>query len=480
MILDTHIVWGGAAVFGWGLALFLFFQLKQRQSLLEAMRAKLQEERRLTAGQTARLEGLDDLRATLDEERRRVATLERQEATLLTRIEEREQNLADLRHRLEDEFRTMSSKLVRETGDALLREASQTFQKQQVEVQHQAEGYSRSVSDLLKPMKETLGRYETGLREMRDQQKKAQGELKGQISTLAQSTSAVQAEARSLATALKAGPRTRGRWGETTLRNVVELAGLAPYCDFAEQVAVTDEGASRKQPDMVVRLPGERVVAVDSKVSLTDWLDAAAAQDENAQKKAMEQHGKSVWTHVTSLSAKDYAGALKKDGAIDFVVMFMPGETFFTAAIEARPTLFQDAYERGVLIATPTTLIAILKSIAYSWRQQSMNDHARAVAGMASELYDSLRKTGSYLADLGKSLDKSVSTYNSLVGNMETRVLPRARKFADYEMPGTEKPLALVATSEMDPRTPSTTKDFVFEKSDLPAHPPAPTQVKAS
>ncbi len=470
MVIDPFFGLIALAALGWALCVILFAWLLRRGTKIRTQRASLSAAREEAIARDAKLEGFDGLQDDLAFERERATALEQEKVGLTTRLEERERYLVELREKLEGEFRAMSSTLVRETGDALMREAAQTFEKQQLAARQDAKTYSQSVSDLLKPMRETLTRYETGLRDMRDQQKHAQGELTGQISSLAQSASAVQAEAQSLAAALKAGPRARGRWGETTLRNVVEMVGMSPYCDFAEQYSVSDEtGTGRKQPDMVVRLPGERMVAVDSKVSLSDWLDAAAAQDEAARQALIDKHGRSVWGHVQALGAKDYAGALKKEGAIDFVVMFMPGEMFFTAAIDARPTLFEDAYQKGVLIATPTTLIAILKSIAHAWRQQKMSEHAVAVADLAADLYESLRKTSTYLADVGKSLEKTVVTYNHLVGNMEGRVLPRARRFADYEMPGTEKPIAPVTPAETDVRLPSPDKDLLLPPASMVA-----------
>lgn len=462
VVTEFHALMALASV-GWLLVLIFGVLLVRRTHRLASARGEVSNVRERLAEQSGKLDLADRWHADLTEAQYELDALRRNEATLLTRIDERERHVEQTRSQLEDEFRTMAGRLVREAGDALMRDAAQTFEKQHLSARQDAETYSKSVSDLLKPMRDTLNRYEEGLRELRDHQKKAQGELTGQIATLAQSATAVQAEARSLSAALKAGPKTRGRWGETTLRNVVELAGLSAHCDFSEQYSVTDDDRSRKQPDLIVRLPHERMVAVDSKVSLNDWLDAAAAEEETARNDAIDRHGKRVWAHVQALSAKDYAGALKKENAIDFVVMFMPGETFFTAAIDARPTLFQDAYERGVLIATPTTLIAILKSIAHAWRQQRANDSAHAVSQMASDLYESLRKTGTLLFDLGKNLDRTAGSFNGLIANMESRVLPRARRLADYEMPGTEKPIDVVATAEADIRLPSTTKDFVFE-----------------
>lgn len=457
---ETELIVAGAAA---ALLILLFMvrttrdarSLRRVQYLLDTVRGE-------NAGLKAQVDALGSLEPKLDEARQSLTDALRREASLVARLDEREARLTEMRTQLESEFRAMSQKVINDAGAQFLREASQTFEKHHTNARADAEGYSRSVGDLLKPMKDTLQRYETGLREMRDQQKRAQGELAGQIATLAQSANAVQSEARTLAAALRAGPKARGRWGETTLRNVVELTGMSNYVDFDEQrsIAATDDGG-RKQPDMVVTLPGERVVAVDSKVSLADWLDAAAAEDPEERNKAMERHGRSVWTHVQQLSAKDYGSALKKDGALDFVVMFIPGEAFFGAALEARPSLIEDAFQRGVLIATPTTLIAILKSIAHSWRQQNANDNARKIAGLAEDLYEALRNTGVHLAGLGKTIGKSVADYNKLVGNMERRVLPRARRFAEYEMPGTEKEIEEVAMQDDQVRLPLEGRDLL-------------------
>lgn len=464
MVFDLVTALILATAGGW-LAALVFLVLHLRASG-RAGRAEsaLYEARSELGGLQGRLEAFDSVRDELEYERDRSARLEREQAALSTRLEEREANLKDLRERLENEFRSMSQKLVRETGDALLREASQNFEKQHLVAKADAETYSKSVTDLLKPMRDTLTRYEQGLREMREQQGKAQGELSGQIKSLAEAANAVQTGANSLASALKAGSRTRGRWGEITLRNVVEMTGMAAYCDFTEQRALSGEdGAGRKQPDMVVTLPGERVVAIDSKVSLSDWLDAAETEDEARRADAMARHGKAIWGHVQQLAAKDYAAALRKEGAMDFVVMFIPDESFYSAAMKARPTLFEDAFQRDVLIATPTTLIAILKSVAQSWRQQKASENAYHVAGLAQDLYESLQKTGGYLQSVGKSLGRTVGEYNKLVGNMEGRVLPRARKFADYEMPGTEKPLEEAPGVEEIPRLPDENRGFVFD-----------------
>lgn len=418
------------------------------------LRDRLAEARADLAAQAVRLEGLDATRAALLQAGAETATLAQERASLLTRIEERERHVADLTARLEGEFRDVSSRLLREAGDALQRGAAATFEKQQLAAQAHAAGYSRQVSELLTPMRDTLTRYEAGLREMRDQQVRSQGELANQITALARSAGEVQTQARQLATALTTGPRLRGRWGETTLRNVIEQCGLSPYCDFVEQGAVLDAESARKQPDLVVRLPGGRVMAIDSKVSLNDYMLAADATDDTERRAALDRHGAAIWRHVSALATRDYAAALRRDGALEFVVLFLPNEPFYTAALDSRADLFDAAFEKGVVIATPATLVAILKSVGHAWRAENQSENARKVAELAGDLYDALRKTGDYMASVGRSLGQAVDHYNSLVGNLEGRVLPRARRLADYEMPGTQTRLADLVPLDKEPRLP--------------------------
>ncbi|WP_158305828.1 DNA recombination protein RmuC [Parvularcula bermudensis] len=431
-----------------GIAAAVYFRLSVRRGLRERD-ALRQAYDRCSRERDELLSARDDR----DRERSRREEAERREAVLQARLEERERQFQQERDGFEDRFRSLSQRLLREASDGLLREAKANFDQQQLRAKAEAEGYARSVGDLLKPMRETLSRYEQGLKELREDQVKARGHLSGEIQSLAAQTSAVQAEARTLSAALKAGPKTRGRWGETTLRNVVEMTGMSPYCDFDEQFGVVDEDGRRKQPDMVVRLPGERMVAIDSKAPMAEWFTAVeSGGDEDRRDAAHAAHAKALWTHVQQLAGKDYAAALKKDDALDFVILFVPAESFFTAAIGARPSLFQEAVEKNIVIATPATLVAILKSIAQSWRQQKAGDNAREVAALARDLYDSLRGTSTYLLQLGKSVAQTVKHYDSLVGNMESRVLPRARRFADYEMPGTDKAIEGVPSLDLQPR----------------------------
>lgn len=399
---------------------------------LEATRLKL-------AGAEQRVAEATRLEADLDEERRRRAEAENVSAAQEARLEEREKALAEMKARLDAEFKATTADLLKGAHESFLERAKETFDLYKQTASSEGERRRKALDDLLKPVSDTLVRYEKGLAQMREEQAKAQGALTGQLGELARQTHDVRAEAQKLATALRAGPKARGRWGEEQLRNVVEIAGMAAYVDFVEQSSHSD-GDARKQPDMIVNLPGERCIIVDSKVSLGAYLDATEAETEEARVAALGRHADDLWNHVKTLAAKDYAAAVKS--AHDYVVMFVPGESYVAAAIEARPALYQDAVNRKVLIATPTSLIVILKSAALNWRQEKMTESAQIVAGLAKDLYDSLGTLAGHVRKVGGSLESAVKNYNAAVGSLEGRVLSRARKFAEYELPGIEMDIA--------------------------------------
>jgi DNA recombination protein RmuC len=408
---------------------------RRRARAANIYRGELERARIALAGAETRASEVEPLKASLASERAERARLEQEAAARSARFAEREAALEELKRRMEIDFQAAASKMLEDTHKAFLLRANETFEKHREAAGADAETKRRAIDELIKPMRETLVRYESGLAELRAEQQKARGELSGQLGELTKSTHDVRLEAQKLATALRAGPKTRGRWGEEQLRNVVEIAGMAAYVDFVEQPSHSD-GEKRKQPDMVVRLPGGRVIAVDSKVSLGAYLDAVEAATEEERTACLARHADDLWSHVKALSAKEYAATLRD--ALDYVVMFVPGENYFSAAMEARPQLYQDAFDRRILIATPTILIAMLKSAALNWRQEKMTKNAQAVAAMAKDLYDSLRRMGENLSRLGGSIENAVRRYNEVVANVEGRVLPRARKFADYELPGVE------------------------------------------
>lgn len=459
---DGAAFWVAFGLFA--VAVFFAVQSWRAGKSANARRVDLEEARIRLAKAEEQLSAFDAVRDELDHVKQQREELQSDVAVSRATIAERERALAELKTRMETEFKATTAQLLEGANEAFLKRAAETFQRYNENAQSEGEKRSKALDDLLKPVSETLTRYEKGLAEMRNEQNKSRGELASQIGELTKQTHDVRAEAQKLATALRAGPKTRGRWGEEQLRNVVEIAGMAAYVDFVEQASHDDSEQRRKQPDMVVRLPGGRVVAVDSKVSLGAYLDAIDAEGDDARAAHLARHADDLWKHVKSLSAKEYAASLKD--SLDYVVMFVPGENYFSAALEARPQLYQDAFDRKILIASPTILIAMLKSAALNWRQEKMTEHAQAVAAMAKDLYDSLSVMSKNLGGVGKALSTAIGKYNSTVGGFESRVLSRARKFAEYEIPGVETDIETLAPVEDSPRLLRDVSGDLFEDRD--------------
>ena len=429
-------------------ALVLVYALRASR-LSRRLRADLEQTRIALAAAESKAGEVEPLKFALEAERQIKARLENEAAANSVRLAEREAALADLKMRMEVDFQAAASKMLENAHQSFLDRAKETFERHQEASGAEADKRRKAIDDLIKPMRETLGRYEVGLAEMRADQHKSRGELLGRIGDLAKSAGEVRQEAQKLSTALRAGPKTRGRWGEEQLRNVVEIAGMSAYVDFVEQKSVDDRDG-RKQPDMIVNLPGGRKIAVDSKVSINAYLDAVEAESEAVRVQNINRHADDLWAHVKALSAKDYAASMRD--ALDIVIMFVPGENYFAAAMETRPQLFQDAFDRKILIATPTTLVAMLKAASFNWRQERAAENAVAVARMAKDLYDSLRVMSGNLEGLGKALEGAIGKYNSAVGGFEQRVLSRARRFAEYELPGIDADIAELTPIEGAPR----------------------------
>ena len=430
-------------------AIFLGLELRKQTRRAAALRKNLEDARVALSASQERASEAASVKEELAQERNLRQRLDAEAAANVAKLEERERALADLKSRMEKEFKVTTAELLESAHKAFLQRAGESFERHRENAKSESEQRRKALDELLKPVSETLTRYEKGLAEMRAEQQKSRGELQGQIGALTKSTHDVRLEAQKLATALRAGPKTRGRWGEEQLRNVVEIAGMSAHVDFKEQ-ASHDDGDKRKTPDMVVSLPGGRVIAVDSKVSLGAYLDAVEAENDEARAGHLARHADDLWNHVKSLSAKDYAASLRD--ALDYVVMFVPGENYFSAALEARPQLYQDAFDRKILIASPTILIALLKSAALNWRQEKITESATAVAAMAKDLYDSLRVMSGNMGGVGKALDAAVKKYNATIGGFEQRVMSRARKFAEYELPGIDADIEPLAAIENAPR----------------------------
>jgi DNA recombination protein RmuC len=342
--------------------------------------------------------------------------------------EERLKTLGDAQERLSDTFKALSAEAL-QAGMAQLSELARTqLQSAQAEAKGELEQRKQAVEQLVAPIKEGLGRVDQQLTRLDQERRESRGRLEAQIRTLTETGEKLRTETGALVTALRK-PNARGQWGQMQLRNVVELAGMVKYCDFVEQAALPCEDSSLR-PDAIVRMPGGKHVMVDAKAPLQGVLDAYEARDEEERQRHLRDHARLLRKHVRALAEKGYWGQL--DSAPDFVVMFLPGEHLYGAALEADPALIEEAMSKRVLIATPTTLLAILRAVAYGWQQERVAESAQAISELGRELHARLVRLSGLLAKLGTRLNSAVNAYNEAVGSYEARVMPGARRFVEH------------------------------------------------
>ena len=361
-----------------------------------------------------------DLRATLANEQTQRAQAEARFASSRQNIEEQRRLLDEAQARLGETFKALSVDALRESNSSFLQLAQRALAAE-LEPRHQA------MDGLVRPLTEALRRYEDQVRQYEVKGQQAYGSVEKQLEMLASRSAELQRETNNLVTALRA-PQVRGRWGEVTLHRVVELAGMTEHCDYLEQVTVEGDGG-RLRPDMVVRLPNGREVIVDAKVPLAAYLDAMSASTDDDRQAALARHGQQVRHHMNALSGKAYWEEFAKAPA--FVVMFIPGESFVAAAAHADPALIEDGMAKGVVIATPTTLIALLHAIAFGWRQEQVAENAERLRKLGSELHDRIQKFAEHLERVGVNLGRATAAFNEAVGSLEHRVLPSARRFRE-------------------------------------------------
>ncbi|ADB52114.1 DNA recombination protein RmuC [Conexibacter woesei] len=313
---------------------------------------------------------------------------------------------------------------------------------------HSTERRAQTVDAMVDPIHQSLRRVDEQLAALDRDRAHQRGALEQQIKQLVESQERLRGETGALVAALRQ-PHTRGRWGELQLRRVVELAGMLDHCDFTEQASVQGEHGVLR-PDLVVNLPGGKHVVVDAKAPLHAFLNAYEAQDETTRTRELAQHARLLREHVRALSAKAYWAQFPT--APDFVFLFLPGEHFYTAALEADPSLLEDGVRDGVLIATPTTLIALLRAVAYGWQQETVAESARQVAELGRELHHRLGTFGAHLDRVGTRLRSAVGAYNEAVGSFDSRVLPSARQFSRHGVVGRERELPAVAPVDLTAR----------------------------
>ncbi|MGM0585476.1 MAG: DNA recombination protein RmuC [Pseudomonadota bacterium] len=385
----------------------------------EAEAKALREERE------TRTKELAELRARLDSEAETRAGAQRELAALKQSHEARLEELRAMKAELEKTFRQAASGALDQNAKNFLQLVSERFEQHKATAEEDLAKRQKAIENLMKPIQENLGKFEARVGEIEKARNDAYGAIRQQVETLAQGQQRLTSETGKLVQALRA-PKTRGRWGEFQLRQVFEMAGMSEHVDFlTEHSFETDAG--RRRPDALVRLPGGKSVVVDAKTPLDAYLTALEATDPAAQAEALGNHARQLKAHVRMLSSKEYWNALPE--APDFVVMFVPGEAFYSAAVEQDPTLFETALEARVLVCSPTTLIALVKSIAYGWQQEKLAQNAQEVAGQARELYNRLSTFGGHMDGLGRGLRQAVDRYNKAVGALESRVLPSARRF---------------------------------------------------
>ena len=369
------------------------------------------------------------------------------------RAEERLATIKDAQEQLSNSFKALSAEALQSSMGQLTELAKAQLKAAQVEAKGDLDKRHQAVEQLVAPLKEQLGRVDTQLLKLDQERRESRGRLEAQLRTLAETGEKIRTETGALVTALRK-PNTRGQWGQMQLRNVVELAGMLRYCDFDEQSSFAGD-ASVVRPDLVVRLPGGKHVIVDAKAPLQGILDAYEARDEEERAQHLRAHARLLRKHVKMLAEKAYWDQL--DSTPDFVVMFLPGEYLYGTALDADPALLEDAMAQRVLITTPTTLLALLRAVAYGWQQERVAESAQAISDLGRELYTRIVKLSSLLATLGNRLNSTVKAYNETVGSYEHRVIPAARRFEDHGAVSTGRELPELEQVTISARSVDTT-----------------------
>jgi DNA recombination protein RmuC len=333
-----------------------------------------------------------------------------------------------------EQFKGVSASALKHNNETFMQLAEQAFEKK-----------SQAIGEIVKPVKESLEKFDGKIREIEQARTGAYATLKEQVGSLIETQKELRVETAQLSRALRA-PTVRGRWGEMQLKRVVEMAGMVDHCDFYEQTSVSTE-ERRFRPDLLVKLPAEKNIVVDAKAPLEAYLLALESTDEKSRQEKLKEHALAIRSHMSALSRKSYWEQFQPTP--EFVVLFLPGETFFSAALEFDPGLIEVGVEQKVILATPTTLIALLRAVAYGWRQEGLSRNAEQISAMGRELYKRIADLGGHWEKMGKGLSQAVQAYNRAVGSLESRVLVSARRFG--ELNG-EKEVETINPVEETPR----------------------------
>ncbi len=349
------------------------------------------------------------------------------------------ETLQQARNEMARHFALLSHRALKQNNSLFLQLANQNLKLQQHRVQSELERKQQAVDALIEPIRETLERTEQRLQQIEKERQRSFGELSEQIRKLATTEGALQRETQNLVQALKR-PDVRGRWGEMTLKRLVELAGMVEYADFAEQVDASD-GERRLRPDMVIRMPDQRELIVDAKTPLSAYLEAIDANGEEERKAALKRHARNLRERMKALASKQYWAQFDKSP--DFVVLFVPGDQFLGAALEHDPALLEDSLRQNVVLTTPSSLVAMLRAVAFGWRQAKFSQNAEQIRTLGEALYQRIGTLTEHFARLGQSLDNSVSAYNRAIGSLERQLTPAARRMHELGIGGKKDPVPL-------------------------------------
>jgi DNA recombination protein RmuC len=413
-------------IFGY---LISYFILKARSEKLNILFSNEQKK-----SENLKLE-LIDLKKTLQELQSEKIILIEDRATLRSEVDQQKKRYEELNtvtsrleERVGEAFKNLSAEALKSNNQAFLEVASNSLNQLQSAARQDLKSREEAIGLLVKPLQESLQQINQHTQQIEKAREGAYQGLITQVKSLAETQNKLRDETAHLAQSLRT-PSVRGRWGEVQLRRVVELAGMVEHCDFSTQVSSHNDNEVQRRPDLLVNLPGNKVVVVDAKTPVEAYLEAVKATDDKEREEQLDRHARHIRTHIKQLGDKAYFNSF--ENTPEFVVLFLPGECFFSAAVERDPGLIEYGMERQVVVATPTTLIALLRAVAYGWDQAKLSEHAKEVRRLGRELFDRIVGFAKHLDGAGKNLGKAVSGYNQAIGTLESRVLISARRLGE-------------------------------------------------